>query len=278
METGEQQLIASYTRWRSGGLGQITEALEEQLLLEMLGPVTGKTLLDVGCGDGALIVQLAQQDAVVTGLDSDPTMLAAARRRAETANVQLRLVEGKAQALPFPDASFDRVLAVTALCFIPDVERAIGEMTRVLKPGGLLIIGELNSHSLWAAYRRMRGWFGHPLWRPARFRSPAELRRLVSQAGLDVLEMRGAAYYPPCGAAARLLAPVDSWLGRRTTLGAAFIALSAAKPAFFPNPGDAASSLRREALSPTGPPEEPEFLRALDSPPAARSGHAAIST
>lgn len=231
METGAQQLIASYARWRSGSLGQITEALEQQLLLEMLGPVTGKMLLDVGCGDGALIVQLAQQDAVVTGLDPDPTMLAAARQRAETANVQLRLVDGKAEALPFPDATFDRVLAVTALCFIPDAAPAVAEMARVLKPGGLLIIGELGSRSLWAAYRRMRGWLGHPVWRAAKFRAPAKIRRLTSNAGLDLLETRGAVYYPPCGAAARPLASVDPWLGRRTTLGAAFIALSAAKGA-----------------------------------------------
>ncbi len=195
METGAQkQLIASYARWRSGSLGQITEALEQQFL---------------------------------------PTMLAAARRRAETANVKLRLVEGKAKALPFPDAASDRVLAVTALCFIPDATRAVAEMARMLKPGGLLIIGELGKRSLWAAYRRMRGWLGHPSWRTARFRSPAELRRLMSQAGLTVLEMRGAAYYPPGGVAARLLAPVDSWLGRRTRFGAAFIALCAAKPAHF---------------------------------------------
>jgi hypothetical protein len=46
------ELIASYVRWRSGGLGQITEALEQQLLVELLGPIAGQTLLDVGCGDG----------------------------------------------------------------------------------------------------------------------------------------------------------------------------------------------------------------------------------
>ena len=119
----------------------------------------------------------------------------------------------------------------------PLEERAIAEMARVLKPGGRLIIGELGGRSLWAAYRRIRGWLGHPLWRAARFRSQAELRQLVSGAGLDVLEMRGAAYYPPCGAAARLLAVVDPWLGRRTTLGAAFIALSAAKPVGAVLPG-----------------------------------------
>ncbi len=254
------ELIASYARWRSGSLGQITDALEQQLLVELLGPIAGKTLLDVGCGDGALAVRLAQQHVVVTGLDPDPKMLAAARQRAVTANVPLRLVEGKVEALPFPDTAFDCVFAVATLCCVADAERAIAEMVRVLRPGGLLIIGELGKHSLWAAYRRMRGWIGHPVWRAARFFSPAEIRRLMSQAGLDVLEIRGAGYYPPCEAAAWLLTPVDPWLGRWTNLGAAFIALSAAKPAHFPKPGDAVELAARSAASETAPPEKPEFL------------------
>ncbi len=66
------------------------------------------------------------------------------------------------------------------------------------------------------------------LWRAVAFRLPAEIRRLINRTGLTVLE-RGAAYYPPCGAAARLLASMDPWLGRRTTLGAAFIPMSATK-------------------------------------------------
>jgi ubiquinone/menaquinone biosynthesis C-methylase UbiE len=193
------ELMAPYARWRSGSLGQITEALEQQLLVELLGPIAGKALLDVGCGDGALAAEIARRGADVTGLDPDPAMLAAARRRAENANVQLRLVEGKAESLPFPDAAFDCVLAVTALCFIPDAERAMAEMARALKPGGLLIIGELSSRSLWTAYRRMRGWLGHPRWRMARFRSPGELRRLVSQAGVDVARCAGPLIIPHAG-------------------------------------------------------------------------------
>jgi hypothetical protein len=102
-------------------------------------------------------------------------------------------------------------------------------MARVLKPGGRVVIGELGRWSLWAAHRRIRGWFGHPTWRAATFRTAAELRGLARAAGLDVVEMRGAVHYPPCGVAARLLAPIDPWLGRQTTLGSAFIAMSATK-------------------------------------------------
>lgn len=222
-------LTESYARWRSTRLGQITDTLEQRLLFELLDPIAGKTILDVGCGDGELAAELARRGAVVTGVDADPAIIAAARRRAGIEHVELRLIEAKAEALPFEDASFDRILAVATLCFVPDAARAANEMTRVLKPGGRLVIGELGRWSLWAAYRRVRGWFGHPTWRVARFWSATELRKLVEAAGLDLVETRGAVYYPPCGVAARLLAPIDPWLGRRTTLGAAFIAISATK-------------------------------------------------
>jgi hypothetical protein len=113
---------------------------------------------------------------------------------------------------------------------------------RVLRPGGRLVIGELGRWNLWAAERRIRGWLGNPLWRRARFRTAGELRALLEESGFVVDGECGAVYYPPWGVAARLLAPFDSWLGRRMPFGAAFIAVVATKPnsrdarAFVPIP------------------------------------------
>jgi 2-polyprenyl-3-methyl-5-hydroxy-6-metoxy-1,4-benzoquinol methylase len=219
----------AYVRWRSSRLGRITDALERQPLAGLLGSVAGKRLLDVGCGDGAMAFELARQGATVTALDADPSMIAAARLRAENEAVRIQLVEGNAKSLPFDDATFDVVVAVTILCFVHDAEHAVTEIARVLKPGGQLVIGELGRWSLWAAQRRMRGWLGDPVWRAVKFRTAADLRRLVEGAGLRVVAIRGAVHYPPCGMAARLLAPVDLWLGQETTFGAAFLGMSAAK-------------------------------------------------
>ncbi len=228
-EVQSTPLTGSYARWRSTRLGQITDALEWQLVSELLGPVAGKMFLDVGCGDGALAADLARRGATVTGLDPDPTMIAAARNRVEAGGMQLRFVEGNAERLPFEDATFDCVVAVAMLCFVEHAERAVAEMARVLKPGGRLVIGELGRLSFWAAYRRIRGWMGNPTWRVARFRTTEELRRLACAAGLDVGQIRGAIYYPPCSLAAQLMAPIDLWLGRKSTIGAAFIAVTATK-------------------------------------------------
>jgi len=228
---GAQALGPSYAQWRSSRLGRITDRLEETLMFELLEPLTGKTLLDVGCGDAAMAAACARKGAAVIGLDSDPAMIAAARRRAaKFGGEAFALVEGKAENLPFNDGSFDIVFAVTVLCFVRDPGPAIAEMNRVLKPGGRLVIGELGRWSLWAAHRRIRGWLGHPVWRAAVFRGPAALRRAAETAGLVVIAMRGAAYYPPCGIAAQLLAPLDAWAGRSTTFGAAFLAMSSVKP------------------------------------------------
>lgn len=222
-------LTGSYARWRSSRLGRITDALERELLFELLGPVAGLSVLDVGCGDGALAAELARHGALVTGLDPDKAMLTRARRRAETESPSLQFVEGRAESLPFNDASFDRVVAVTVLCFVPQAGRAVAEMARVLKPGGRLVVGELGRWSIWAAYRRLRGYLGHRVWRAATFRTTRELGELVQAAGLDVVQTRGAVYYPPCGIAAELFAPIDLRLGRSSAIGAAFVAVSASK-------------------------------------------------
>lgn len=219
----------AYRRWRASQLGQITDTLEEELILELVGSPEGMRILDVGCGDGVLAAGLARVGAVVTGVDSDPRMLVAGRARAQRASVAVEFVEGDIRALPFTDALFDVVIAVTVLCFVPDAARALREMARMLKPGGRTVIGELGRWNLWAAKRRISAWLGPSMWSAARFRTAGELRGLVTSAGLGVTATRGAVFHPPCAAAAALLAPCDSWLGRRTTIGAAFLAVAGKK-------------------------------------------------
>ncbi len=217
----------AYAAWRATSLGAITDTLELQATLGLMGELRGARMLDVGCGDGALACAAALRGAQVTGLDPDPAMLAAARSRAALVGVAAKFVEGRMERLPFPDAAFDVATAITVLCFVSDAAGAVREMARVLRPGGCLVIGELGRWNSWAGVRRLRGWLGSTTWKAARFRGAAELRALAEQAGLSVITMRGAIFYPPLGLLARLMAPLDLWLGRLTTLGAAFIALRA---------------------------------------------------
>ncbi|MEQ1715456.1 MAG: methyltransferase domain-containing protein [Hyphomicrobium sp.] len=224
------QLPAAYQRWRASELGRMTDRIEAQIVQRMIGPVAGKRVLDVGCGDGELSVRLAQPGAEVTGVDADLRVLAAARNRAAQAGLAIEFIEGDVRQLPISDQTFDIVVAVTVLCFVSDPERAISEITRVLKTGGRLIIGELGRYSLWAVKRRIAGWFGSRTWRAASFLSPRQMQRLVANAGLIVEETRGAIYYPPCNLCAHWLAPFDARISGVTMTGAAFIALAARKP------------------------------------------------
>lgn len=157
-------------------------------------------------------------------------MLSAARRRARKEAIELDLVSGKVEAPPFADGSFDRIVAVTVLCFVRDADRTIAQLVRLLRPDGHVVIGELGRWNLWAATRRIRGWLGSPIWKAVVFRTSEELRAVLERHGLTVMAVRGAVFYPPQGLAALLLARFDQWLGGRTTAGAAFIALSATKP------------------------------------------------
>ena len=218
-----------YTGWRGSSLGEITEALEDRLLFRLTGPVAGLRVLEVGCGEGVLAVELAKRGAAVVAVDASLDMLAAAAARARTNDCPLSLARAEGTALPFRDGSFDLVVAKTVLCFIGDGQAMLDELARVLRPGGRLAIGELNRWSPWAAQRRIRAWLGSPLWRRGRVRTAGELRHLAERAGLAVETIEGAIYYPRLAWAARLMAPVDASLARFTTLGAAFLAMAARK-------------------------------------------------
>jgi SAM-dependent methyltransferase len=131
--------------------------------------------------------------------------------------------------LPFTGSTFDIVTCIAVLSFVSDADIAVREMARVLRLGGRLLIGDLGRWSLWAARRRIRGWFGASLWRTARFRTATELVALIEQAGLTVGSIQGSIFFPPWTTLARLMAPLDACLGEVTTLGAAFVAIQATK-------------------------------------------------
>lgn len=220
----------AYASWRSTALGSVTDALEQRLILDLMGELSGRRVLDVGCGDGNLVCATASRGADVTGIDPDPSMLDAARARATSAGFSATFLEGQVECLPFPDFAFDVVVSVTVLCFVQDAQAAIREMARVLRPGGRLVLGELGRWSIWAAQRRVRGWLGSPAWRSARFRTASELRSLAGHVGLVEIAIRGAIYYPPVGFLARMLTSINSRFASLTTFGAAFIALRADAP------------------------------------------------
>ena len=96
-------------------------------------------VLEVAVGTG-LNLDKYPTDVRLTGIDLSEQMLAIARDRARELGCTVELRQGDAHALPFDDASFDTVVCTFGLCAIPDIDAALDEMTRVVRPGGKLIL------------------------------------------------------------------------------------------------------------------------------------------
>ncbi len=114
--------------------------------LERVSASAGERVLDVGCGPGFLARELAMTvgpRGQVVGVDSSEPMLALARARCAGFD-QVQLVLGQAEALNEADESFDVVACTQVLLYVESVERALGEMHRVLKPGGRIAIVETD--------------------------------------------------------------------------------------------------------------------------------------
>lgn len=98
----------------------------------------GDGVLDVGCGTGVVAVTAARLGARVTGLDLTPELIERARENAATAKVSIDFHEGDVEKLPFDNDEFDVVLSQYGHMFAPRPDVAIGQMLRVLRPGGTI--------------------------------------------------------------------------------------------------------------------------------------------
>lgn len=128
------------------------EVAARRAYLDLLAPRPGQRVLEVGCGTGAVLRDLAPRVAPggrAVGLEYSPAILAIARELAAEAGL-LDLIElrpGDARRLPFADGEFDLALAATALSHIPDAERAVPELVRVVRSGGTVAVFDRDTDS-----------------------------------------------------------------------------------------------------------------------------------
>lgn len=105
-------------------------------LIDFAAITPGDALLDVACGTGVAAVTAGLQGARVSGLDLSPVLIEEARRNAAVVDLDAEFIEGDAEALPYADGQFDVVVSQFGHMFAPRPEVVLGEMLRVLKPGG----------------------------------------------------------------------------------------------------------------------------------------------
>jgi ubiquinone/menaquinone biosynthesis C-methylase UbiE len=168
---------------------------------------TGMEVLDVGCGQGIDLARYARAGARVTGIDLTPRHVELARRHLEAAGLSGDVVLGDAEQLPFDDDSFDRASSNGVLHHTPDIAAALGELRRVLRPGGeaRIIVYNRSSFHYWLSQVLYSGIFKRQLFKEGsmeavlrhvehssidasplvRVYSPRQTRRLMRDAGFS---------------------------------------------------------------------------------------------
>ena len=123
----------------------------------------GLRVLEVGCGQGALVNHLAGRGAAMTGIDMSPASIGRAASGARELGLdrQVRLLQADAEHLPFADGTFDRVVSFGVLHHTPDTAHAVNELRRVLRPGGQAVVMLYRTgNPKWLATRALRSWAG----------------------------------------------------------------------------------------------------------------------
>lgn len=163
-----------YDQWILKRKNRFAADLESRLMLEMLDPVAGESVLDIGCGTGASIVPLLEKGLDVTGIDPSPYMLDIL---SETLGQRVSLYRGIAEDLPFDDNSFNHACLFTCLEFVDDPKKALEEAFRVAKDR--VFIGFLNRYALTGIGRRVQGIFTPTIYNRASFFSIWEIKSIV---------------------------------------------------------------------------------------------------
>jgi ubiquinone/menaquinone biosynthesis C-methylase UbiE len=192
-----------YDRWFETPVGKAVLQYESELILDLLQPGQGERILDAGSGTGIFTREFLARGAEVIGLDISLAMLAYASEKTALMQAQgitgsmpvpsregsstwsCRGVTADMATLPFADGSFDKSVSVAALEFIADEKKAVAELFRVTKPGGVVIVATLNSLSPWAA-RRSANARRDPesIFNRVFFRSPLQLLAAAPIAGI----------------------------------------------------------------------------------------------
>jgi len=143
--------------WMAGDFGVVAKTVvdAEEKFVKGLPIKAGMRVLDVACGTGNTAIPMARMGAVVTGVDIATNLVEQARERASAEGVVATFDEGDAEQLPYAKESFDAVVTIFGAMFAPRYKLVAAEMARVLKPGGLLAMGNWNPASFTGAMFRV---------------------------------------------------------------------------------------------------------------------------
>jgi ubiquinone/menaquinone biosynthesis C-methylase UbiE len=179
MPDSQQYFAQVAADWDEMRAGFFTEAMRDAAIARAKLPPAA-VVADVGTGTGFVLQGLVNRVARLVGFDESPAMLAiAGQNLAGQAGVELRQAEGR--TLQAADASFDAVFANMYLHHAPEPAAAIAEMVRLLKPGGKLVLTDLDKHDqVWLRQEMADRWLGF---------EREEIKQWYERAGLTAIEI-----------------------------------------------------------------------------------------
>jgi ubiquinone/menaquinone biosynthesis C-methylase UbiE len=160
--------------WADGDYSAVARLMEEvpPHMLSAVGVDAHHRVLDVATGTGNVALRAARSGAQVTGIDLTPELLDVAAVRAAALGADVQWVQGDAEALPFPDQSFDRVLSAFGIQFAPRHEITTRELVRVCRPGGAIALANWTPEGIIGQQFAILGRY---LPAPPEFASPPPL-------------------------------------------------------------------------------------------------------
>lgn len=181
MEEKFNEIANEYDKWFETEVGQVVKQLELKALLEALGNIEGKSILEVGIGTGLFAMELRKLNATVYGIDPAENMLKIAQSRGFDVKF------GYGEAIPFEDNTFDITLSMTSMENSKFPQKFIKELVRVTKPKGKVVVAVLNIFSCYGISRRIRGLFSKDdLFKGMHFYNYFELEKLMKAFLCDV--------------------------------------------------------------------------------------------
>lgn len=207
------QYAEDYDRWFDTEEGSVLFGMEIEAVRTLMKDLE-HPFLEIGVGSG----RFAKELGIDFGIDLSSRLLEIAKSRG------INVKKARGEKLPFGNESFGGVFILFTLCYVENPAMVISESKRVLKKGGGLIIGIINSKSLWGELYMKKKEEGHPIYRHARFYSIDEAIKMVEKEDMEIERYSSTLCQPPSEK------PYKEPIHHQIIEGAGFVCIFAKKP------------------------------------------------